>query len=321
MRSITFDVLQRLSDRHFCSGQALALDLGISRTAVWAALNDAREYGIHVQRVHGRGYRLAEPIDWLDAEHLGAASAQHGLAVEVLRTCESTNTRLLELADSGAASGQVTVAEMQTKGRGRLGRAWHCGFAKALTFSLLWRFDRGMAQLAGLSLAVGVALARVLTRQKIAVELKWPNDIYWKDRKLGGVLIEARGEALGPVAAVIGIGINVRLDDEQRARIDQPAADLMQAGAGALPRGQWLVQMLAELAVVMRSFAARGFSELREEWLRYSAHRGKALCLDLPAGAIVQGIDRGIDDQGRLLVDVNGRVETFLSADVRMRFA
>ncbi len=321
VRPLTFAVLRCLSDGEFHSGESLARRLDVSRASVWNALNDAEVRGLRVQRVHGRGYRLAHALDWLDAARIRAAIADAGLRVEVLDCCSSTNAELLRAAGQGAPGGSVLVAELQTAGRGRLGRAWHSGLASALTFSLLWRCERPVAGLAGLSLAVGVAIVRTLRRHGIEAQLKWPNDLLWRERKLGGILIEIRGDALGPCAVVIGVGLNVRLSADERRRIDQPVADLAESGGASVTRSDLLVDMLLELSVTLGEFATQGFAAMRDAWMRYHAHQGVEVTMLQPDGAHVAGVACGVDESGRLLLDTEAGRKTFLSGDVSLRVA
>ena len=213
----------------------------------------------------------------------------------------------------------MLAAEWQTQGRGRLGRAWHSGIASALTFSLLWRFDKAVAGLAGLSLAVGVAIVRTLRRASVAAQLKWPNDLVWQERKLGGILIEVHGDAAGPCAAVIGIGINTRLHGEQRARIDQAVCDVYEAGGRALSRNDWLVAMLIELCDVLGLYARQGFAALHAEWDRYHAHAGRPVALALPNGESLRGIAAGVDPSGRLLLATAHGTQAVMTGDVSLR--
>ncbi|RPI44748.1 MAG: biotin--[acetyl-CoA-carboxylase] ligase [Betaproteobacteria bacterium] len=312
-------MLRRLADGEFHSGERLAQALQVSRGSIWNALNEARAAGLDVQRIHGRGYRLREPLDWLDAPGIDAALEPHGLAVRVVDCCESTNADMLIEAEMGVSSGRVLVAEMQTRGRGRLGRRWHSGIASALTFSLLWRFERSVAGLAGLSLAVGVAIARALRIQGIGAELKWPNDLLWQGRKLGGILIEVRGDSLGPCAAVIGVGLNVRLGAAEKQRIDQPAADLSETGMPRRSRTEWLTHVLAELAAVLPRFDAQGFAAVHEEWMRYHAHQGARVCLVMPDGTKLEGEALGVDESACLLIATDHGVESVHAGDVSLR--
>ena len=222
---LTFRTLRLLADGEFHSGEALARTLRVSRTTVWKALQGLEEWGVTLFKVHGRGYRLVTPVDWLDVQqinrHLGAH--QEELQVHVVDTVDSTNSLLLAEAQAGAPSGLAVAAELQTRGRGRRGRGWHTGLGDALTFSLLWRFRQGVGALHGLSLAVSVALVRAL-RALGATEamVKWPNDVLWRQHKLAGVLIEVQGGAAGPSAAVIG-DRHQRAPGRERPRPHRPA--------------------------------------------------------------------------------------------------
>jgi len=319
VRTLTFAVLKRLAVEEFQSGEALARSLGVARASIWNALNEARTAGVDVQRRRGKGYRLCEPLDWLDVERIGVALAPHGIVLRSVDCCPSTNADMLREAEAGASSGTVLAAEWQTQGRGRLGRSWHAGFASGLTFSLLWRFERPVAGLAGLSLAVGVAVARALRARGVAAELKWPNDLVWQGRKLGGILIEIRGDALGPCASVIGVGLNVRLAPQERARIDQPVADLAEASATQCSRSDWLIAVLGELARVLADFAAHGFAAVRDEWMRYHAHQNRSVCLALPDGTAVEGEALGVDESACLLIATASGPRAVHAGDVSLR--
>jgi BirA family biotin operon repressor/biotin-[acetyl-CoA-carboxylase] ligase len=191
----------------------------------------------------------------------------------------------------------------------------------ALTFSLLWRFEKSVAGLAGLSLAVGVGIVRTLRRLGAGVELKWPNDVLYQGRKLGGILIEVRGDALGPCNAVIGIGLNVHLRGAERAAIDQAVADLSEAVTQAISRTRLLIELLGELYVVLETFAAHGFAAIRGEWVDYHCHQDQAVRLSLPDGSAVRGVARGVDESGRLLLEVGTVVKAYLAGDVSLRSA
>lgn len=319
--ALTFRILRLLADGEFHSGEALARSLRVSRTTIWNALRGLDAWGITLFKVHGRGYRLVTPVDWLDPrqinQHLGSYRAE--LQVHVVDTVDSTNSLLLAEAQAGAPSGLAVAAELQTRGRGRRGRGWHTGLGDALTFSLLWRFARGVGALQGLSLAVSVALVRTL-RELGATEVmvKWPNDVLWRQHKLAGVLIEVQGAADGPSAAVIGVGINVRLDEPTRARIDQPVADLTDAGV-PLQRNRILAQVLSELAGVLAAFAARGFSPLRAEWEGYHLLAGQPVWVKLSDEETVGAVVAGVDDEGALLAQTAAGLRRFQSGDVSLR--
>jgi BirA family biotin operon repressor/biotin-[acetyl-CoA-carboxylase] ligase len=306
-RALTFALLRLLADGEFHSGEILAQRLGVSRASVNNALAGVDEYGLTLQSVRGRGYRLSGGPNWLEAAKLdiclGADAAR--FAIELLDVAPSSNTLMLQRASQGARSGSVLAVEWQSGGRGRLGRSWHSGLGNALTFSLLWRFDCGLAGLSGLSLATGVALVRGLHALGMeGARLKWPNDLLAPKGKIAGILLEAQGDMLGPSAVVIGIGINLGLPQRVRQRIDQPVSDLSQLSFVLPDRNVLLASLLRELARVMDEFAARGFAALREEWESYHFYQHKSVQLLLPDTSVVQGVVRGVNNDGALRVEV-----------------
>jgi BirA family biotin operon repressor/biotin-[acetyl-CoA-carboxylase] ligase len=322
MKALTSSDLRRLADGEFHSGEALAKSLDFSRASVWNAIRDLEAAGIEVYKVHGRGYRLPYPISLLDRSAIERCLGEHAarFTLDVRESVASTNTALLERAAAGAPGGTVLAAEWQSGGRGRLGRSWHAGVGEALTFSLLWRFARGAGGLAGLSLAVGVAIVRGLAAAGVAgAALKWPNDVLWRDAKLAGILTELAGDALGPTAAVIGIGLNVRLSQATRARIGQPAADLETASGAAPDRNASLAHLLVELARVLQAFEKDGFAPLRAEWQRLHALQGRRVTLLLPDGTRRSGAARGAAEDGAFLLETRAGVERFHSAEISLR--
>jgi len=322
VKPLASSVLRHLAGGEFQSGEALARALGVSRAAVWHVVRSLEAAGLEIYKVHGRGYRAAQAFTLLDAQAigrgLGAAGARFTL--EIRDSVDSTSSRLLERAAAGAPSGAALAAESQTGGRGRLGRPWHAGLGEALTFSLLWRFARGAGTLSGLPLAVGVALARALEAAGASpVALKWPNDLLWRGRKLGGILIELAGDAMGPTAAVIGVGINVRLSPATRARIGQPAADLEEACGAAPDRNRLAALALRELGGALDAFAREGFAPLRAEWQRRHAHQGRRVTLILPDGSRQAGRAAGVAEDGSLLLETRSGVKRFHSGEVSLR--
>ena len=305
MNALTFQTLRMLADGEFRSGEAMARVLGVSRATVWNALHALDTSGLEVFKVRGRGYRLAEPLSMLERDAIHAALGAHAgsFSLEVVDSVASTNTLLMQCAADGAPCGTVIAAEWQTQGRGRRGRPWHALPGATLTFSLLWRFAQGAGFLAGLSLAVGLAVQRVLAACGVRdAGLKWPNDVLWRGRKLAGILIEMQGDVLGPSAAVIGIGLNCRMPAALLDRIDQPVVDVAAAGGTEPDRNRLLALLLIELEGVLNTFAREGFAPLRDEWQQRHVHQGKPVRLTLPDGGIVNGTAQGVADNGVLLL-------------------
>lgn len=261
------------------------------------------------------------PVDILDA---GVVSAALGalttrMHVDVLDICESTNTLMLERAQSGVPSGSVIACERQTAGRGRRGRRWLSAPQDSLTFSLLWRFPSGTLPLAGLSLAVGVAVVRALDEMGAAgVQLKWPNDILAASGKMGGILVETLSIAGAP-AAVIGIGINVRLPQSIAEAIENEATGLVNVMPFTPSRNLLLANLLASLAAMLEEFARTGFTAFIEEWLARHAYAGRGVRILADGVQPVEGICAGVDADGALLLDTVNGVQRIVSGEVSLR--
>lgn len=320
----TWQLLNLLADGEFHSGEILAQQLGVSRASVFNALAEVADSGVVLQRVRGRGYRLARPWHRLERgevmRRLGQDAARFNL--EILPQATSSNTLLLQRAglddaDGRAPSGSVLALELQTAGRGRMGRNWHSSLGTALTFSLLWRFDCGLNSLSGLSLGAGVAVVRALRKLGAQdVQLKWPNDILTEQGKLAGVLIEAQGDMLGPSTVVIGIGLNYTMPANLARQIDQPASALEEVCAAMPTRNQLLAAALLELAQVLQQFAQEGFAALRSEWEQCHIHQNRPIQLHMADGQLVSGIARGVSDSGELCLETAQGVRRFNSGEV-----
>jgi len=245
--------------------------------------------------------------------------------VEALAECASTNTLLLKRAEQGAPSGSVIVADRQTAGRGSRGRQWLARPEASLTFSLLWRFDGGLERLAGLSLAVGVAVVEALEAcGATGIALKWPNDILHHNAKIGGVLVELQNhpqDEHDSAMAVIGIGLNLTLPAsiDERAGFALPAAALADAVLILPDRHVLLARLLIELAQVFDAFVAGGFAVLREQWQAHHAWQDRPVRLLRDGRVVMTGICCGADADGALLVQTAAGIERCLSGDLSLR--
>ena len=325
MNNYTFPILKQLADGKFHSGEALAVHFGVTRATIWNAIKHAESLGIEVFSVRGRGYKLPQAIDFLDeTKVLQAIGEQRAwFKLQVLDEVESTNTYLMQQAAKGAAHVTCVAAHVQSKGRGRRGRTWVSGLGSSLTFSLLWRFNCGAAALSGLSLAVGVALIRALASFGVNnAQLKWPNDVLVSDengdnKKLAGILIDLQGDMDGPSAAVIGVGINLRLPENVLKNIDQPAIDL--ASLANIDQNMLLGALLKNLAQVLSDFEQHGFLGVRDEWMRYHAYQARPVRMLLPNGTDVQGVVKNVAEDGILLVETALGLQRFSAGEISLR--
>lgn len=246
---------------------------------------------------------------------LGARAARFDLAV--LPECTSTNTLLGERASGGAPSGSVIWALEQTAGRGRRGRVWRSKAGDSLTFSLLWRFTTSNA-LAGLSLAVGLAVAQALEGLGARkVQLKWPNDIWLDGRKLGGILVELQ-QVGTRCAAIIGIGVNLLPPPAEG--IDQEFAGLSQALDRTADGAEVLAAILGTLGPLLDRFSEDGFAPFQADWMARHALQAQAVRL-LDDRTSLDAVCLGVDPEGALLLDVGGSVRRILGGDVSLRGA
>jgi BirA family biotin operon repressor/biotin-[acetyl-CoA-carboxylase] ligase len=322
LSALTFQALRHLADGRFHSGVDVARELGRSRAALHDALQRVPELGLDLFSVRGKGYRLSTPIEFIDpVEALRAAGDDgRGLRLEVVDEIDSTSTRLVELAAQGAASGTCLVAEWQSAGRGRRGRSWVASLGGSLTFSMLWRFERGAGQLGGLSLAAGAAVARGLEDCGVArVQVKWPNDVVVDFRKLAGVLVETAGEIQGPSAAVIGVGVNYQLNERVLDLIDQPVVDVAQCAPSLPSRSTLLGRILGRLAVAFAEFDARGFTASREAWRALHAYQGRAVRVHPPNQAPFDAQVLDVAADGALVVSTASGPMNLASAEISMR--
>lgn len=326
-------MLRQLADGAFHSGEDLAATVGLTRARVSQLLKQAETAGLSLERVRGLGYRLTATPDFLDADEVrrslhdlaGSGMVFPPLDVEVVDQVGSTSTELLRRAQRRDIHGQVLAAEWQSAGRGRRGKAWTAVAGGSLTFSIGWRYEQGAGFLAGLSLAVGVAVVKALEAEGLAgVELKWPNDLVHRHLKVGGILVELNGDALGPSTVVVGVGLNVRLPAEIRRNMEQPVSDLtMVAGRGApsIDRNHLLARLAAELAATLEAYSRSGFPAFAAEWQHRHAYHGKPVRLLLPDGASVKGTVAGVDSTGALVLADGPRRARFLSGEISLRRA
>jgi BirA family biotin operon repressor/biotin-[acetyl-CoA-carboxylase] ligase len=306
------------------SGSALAATLGVTRAAIWKQIEQLRALGLPVHASAGRGYRLDAPIELLEAERVESAIAHEQRAavgaIDVHWQIDSTSSALARLASSSGASAHACLAEIQTQGRGRRGRAWRTPLGGGIALSQLRRFDVGMAALAGLSLVAGVAVVRALRDAGVeGAALKWPNDIVANGRKLGGILVELGGDALGPCHAIVGIGLNVAIGASEGAQIDQPWTDLATLTKGRPPsRNRLTGLVLSRLAETLDAFVTDGFDAFADEYAAHDALCGREILVS-GGRETWTGIARGVTSRGALRV-MRGSAEVAVdSGEVSVR--
>lgn len=316
-------VLSVLADGEFHSGEELGAKLGVSRAAVWKRLQSLESYGLQVESVRGKGYCLPGGLDGLDASVIAELVEQRlgrqPYSIECVSEIDSTNADLMRRLPDGLPAGKVLAAEWQSAGRGRRGRAWISPYAGNLYFSVLWRSAGGAAALEGLSLAVGLAVVEALQTLGVSdLGLKWPNDVWQSGRKIAGILLEMQGDATGECQVVIGIGLNVNMPAAPAEGIDQAWTDVSTALGHNPGRNLILAELLSTLHRVLLRFTDGGFAALKSAWLKHDVCRDQLVRLET-GGERRLGICRGVSDQGGLLLEVDGSVQTIYGGEVSLR--
>ncbi len=244
-----------------------------------------------------------------------ACELSQSVAMEVVARTGSTNADLLARLPE-LSMPTLLVAEQQTAGRGRAGRSWLSAPGCSLTFSLAWPFAQNPQALLGLPLAIGVALAQALATLDVPVQLKWPNDVLKDGKKLAGILIETATHGK-TTWAVIGIGINLRMPDELEQQIGHAVADM--PWLAQMDRNQLIAILLTQLSETLQQFSERGFAEFISEWNRFHAYAGQAVWIFDQGKVVQQGIARGVNEMGCLLLEDRYGISMVMAGDVSLR--
>ncbi|MGV6987872.1 bifunctional biotin--[acetyl-CoA-carboxylase] ligase/biotin operon repressor BirA [Testudinibacter sp. P80/BLE/0925] len=281
-----------------------------------AVLHQLQTWGLNVRCSADQVYQLSEPLNLLDQAAINRRLT-YGTAL-VLRSVDSTNEFLLQRKT--LPSGTICTAERQTAGRGRRGRQWHSPFAQNLYFSLLWHFRQPAERLQALSLVIGICLADTLSELGVEnISIKWPNDIYFDGRKLGGILIESRAFAAQKQALVMGIGLNLSMRPADGAAIEQAWANLNES-AVRIERNQLVATLANNLQHVLLQVEQHGVTPYLQRWQQYDHFYQKPIKLLLP-NTELHGIGQGIDsDSGELLLQTaDGQLQRFHIGEISVR--
>ncbi|AVI66027.1 bifunctional biotin--[acetyl-CoA-carboxylase] ligase/biotin operon repressor BirA [Shewanella sp. NKUCC05_KAH] len=307
-------ILALLSSGQFVSGEQLATELGISRAAVNKHIDALETYGVAIYSVKGRGYKLANPISLIDASRLVQSIDNRCFYFDEIA---STNGFLLDHITE-LKNGDVCVAEYQSAGRGRRGRTWVSPYGHHLYFSLFWTFPQGIAQAMGLSLVVACTLVEVLKSFGVEnIGVKWPNDIYLDNKKLAGILIEMSGQADSQCQLIIGVGVNMAMSEEQGKGIDQPWSDLSEL-VDMPDKTALVIALQKQLKRDIQLFEREGLAAFKTRWQAADLFYGREIRL-LMGEKSVEGICRGVDEQGAVLLETADGVQAFIGGEISLR--
>jgi BirA family biotin operon repressor/biotin-[acetyl-CoA-carboxylase] ligase len=329
------------SGGEWVSGEAISVQLGISRAAVWKQIEALRAGGYQLEAAPRRGYRLVARPDRLTVAEItaGLTTKRFGRPVEAHESIGSTSERAKELARAGGPEGLLVTAELQTAGKGRLGRPWQTPAGRGLALSLLLRPPIPPTAAPRLTLVAAVAVAEAVRAVTgLPVGIKWPNDLQIAGKKLCGILTEMEAEMEQVRFIVVGIGLNVnqtaaefppelretatslRLAGAAGAGADAPTGEVPTEGP-LLPRLPLLQAILARLEARYDQFLAGGWTELLADWRELSVTLGRPVRV-LPASGdpVWEGTAVDVDGEGALLVRrPDGVVERVIAGEVSIR--
>ena len=296
-------LFKMMSDGQFHSGESLGKALGVSRAAVWKSLKRLEEDGYPIQRVRGKGYRVPFGAALLDLEEIAkAVPGKLGAEVQwqLLGAVDSTNAQLMKRLSMDRPRPMICMAEQQTAGRGRRGREWVSPYGQNIYLSLALPFSGGAQRLEGLSLLVGLVLVETLEASGFkGCALKWPNDVLLDGRKLAGILIEIAGDLTSDCVAIIGVGVNVLMNDADAA-IDQAWTSLLLSRqSGVLNRNILIAEFVERLLQAVQVFRTEGFAPFAAAWEKRDAWYGLSVSVRSGAAAI-DGVELGVDARGAL---------------------
>ena len=316
-------ILNRLRGaEEFVSGQQLCEEFGVSRTAVWKAINQLKEEGYEIEAVHNKGYRLLGCPDIISAEEV--KSRLHtdwaGCEVRYFDTLDSTNICAKRMAEEGAPNGTLVIADKQTAGRGRCGRVWETPKGTAIAMTLLMRPNLRPEKASMLTLVMGMAVTRAVNElYSLNCQIKWPNDIVYQGKKLCGILTEMSADMDQIHYVIVGIGINVQMTDFPK-EIQNTATSLKLVTGKTLLRNKLLAKVLEEFEVLYEQFvSAESLKNLKAEYESRLANKDNCVNVLAPSG-VWQGICLGIKEDGALLVQrEDGKVEEVIAGEVSVR--
>lgn len=316
-------LIRLLANGEFQSGQAIGESLSISRAAVNQHIHKLESLGLTLYSVTGRGYKLAEPLELLNATAIQRATPtvwQRAPAFDVRSVVDSSNDTIKEQVQKARLpAGFAVFAEAQTAGRGRRGKQWFSPFGSNLYLSLYWPLEDGIHGAMGLSLAVGVALAKCFTALGVAdVSVKWPNDVYIGGKKVAGILVDLETSPEGAAHSIIGVGINLNMPAQVGDKIEQAWTDLNSELPEQHSRNDIAAHVRSAILDALHTYANAGLSAFQNDWKAYDRFVDKPVKL-MMGQRICLGVCRGIDENGALLVEDQQGVRRYFGGDVSLR--
>lgn len=317
LSSTTSQVLEILNDGAIHTGSDMADALSISRTAVWKIIQRLKKYNVDINTQH-QGYQLPIPLILLDKKRIEGLMKYPKITLEIFESISSTSDYLKNKGPLKKI--HCCLAEYQSKGKGRLGRTWVSPFGRNIYCSFSYVFNKDMSEMGGLSLVVGILTAQALKDLNPILKpfLKWPNDIYINNQKMGGILIELTAEAHGNCTAIISIGLDINMKDVNLNEVNQPWTSLEHVLNEKLDRNVVVAHLLPSILKGIDLFHKKGIIPFVPEWKRYDFLENQKISINTAKGTR-SGIARGINAYGHLLLESpTGGFESFSYGDATL---
>jgi BirA family biotin operon repressor/biotin-[acetyl-CoA-carboxylase] ligase len=303
-----------LSDGAYHDGTTMGEKLSMTRSAVWKSIKKLQNYGIIIDSIKGKGYAMREPLLLLDAEKIKQLSKTPFIDLAIFENLDSTNDFLKTTRLDTAI--KFCLAEQQTRGKGRMNREWFSPFGKNIYLSCAYPFQKDISELSGLSLVVSLSIVKAL--QAIGVHeniaIKWPNDVMYAGHKLSGSLIEIQAETNGVCRVVIGIGLNVNMQ-QVSGNFIQPWASVAQILQRNIDRNELVAHLIDTLLADLASFQQNGFVSFMDEWQSVDYLTGKKISV-VNLTETIHGLVQGVSEQGYLKMRLDsGQLRVFSSGD------
>lgn len=312
----------RNAQEEYLSGEELCRQLSVSRTAIWKHIRTLKQEGYEIEAHPRKGYRLqGTPDRLLPAEIHGRLHTQYiGKEIRYFSQVDSTNNEGKKMAAADCPEGALVLSEEQLGGRGRLARGWFSPAAKGIWFSVILRPPVSPYEAPKFTLMAAVAVCTAIIRCcKVDCRIKWPNDILYEGKKLVGILTEMNAEVDAINYVVIGMGINVNIEEEEfPEELRDIATSLSQITGQSVSRMDLFLAILEELEAAYTEVKEKGFAGIIKTWRNLSGTLGSSVRVLAP-GRQFDGMAVDIDEEGALLVETEQGLERVLAGDVSIR--
>ncbi len=311
-----FKIIELLNDNRYHDGTSIGSTLDITRAGVWKSIQKIQKYGINIKSVKGKGYLLEAPLILLDYCKIKSSLKEKNIKLDIIEKIDSTNNYFKKDAIRSNGKVGVCISEMQTEGKGRMSRKWYSPFGKNIYLSILYSFQKDISELSGLSLIISLGVCRSiesLCQLNNKLSIKWPNDIVFEQQKIAGILIEIQAESNGFCNAIIGIGINVNMDEAHNKQISQKWTSLQKLTGQYYDRNFLCSGVINHTIEYLDRFMQFGLDNFIGEWVNKDYLFGKQIKV-ISGGNRISGVGSGINNSGHLILKMPEGTTTTLSS-------